>query len=106
MVLSRFRSAHGETGEEKFLVLRQDGSVRKYRQWFELLAAPLSKISEALLEGHFIKWLKPEIKAELKVLKPKGLEEIMEAAQRIQDKINMGQRYWAGPGRVQEEIKG
>lgn len=92
MALNRFRSAHGKTGEAKFLALRQEGSVREYRPWFELLAALLPKISKALLEGHFTNGLKPEIKAELRVLKPRGLEEIMEAVQPIEDKINMGQQ--------------
>ena len=41
---------------------------------------------EAVLEGHFINGLKSEIRAEIKVLRPLGLENIMEMAQRIEDR--------------------
>lgn len=98
LVLNRFRAFHGGTSEERFLALRQEGSVREYRQWFESLAAPLMEIPDGLLEGHFVNGLKAEVKAELRVLRPSGLEEIMKMAQRIDEKI-MGQRQWAGPVR-------
>lgn len=99
LVLNRFQAIHGGTSEERFLALRQEGSVREYRQWFESLAAPLTEIPDGLLEGHFINGLKAEVKAELRVLRPNGLEEIMEMAQRIDEKNMVGQRQWVGPGR-------
>lgn len=45
--------------EERFLALRQEGSVGEYRIAFETLAAPIENISEAMLEGHFINGLSP-----------------------------------------------
>lgn len=99
LVLNRFRATHGGTSEERFLALRQEGSVREYRQWFETLAAPLPEIPDGILEGHFINGLKAEVKAELRVIRPSGLEEIMEMAQRIDEKNGLGQGQWAGPVR-------
>ncbi|KAL2466824.1 Eukaryotic aspartyl protease family protein [Abeliophyllum distichum] len=42
--------------EEKFLALRQEGSVRDYQRWFETLASPLDEMPEAILEGKFYQW--------------------------------------------------
>lgn len=66
--------------EEQFLGLWQWGSVKDYRLCFETLAAPLKDMPEALLECHFINGLKADIRAEMRVLRPIGLEEMMDLA--------------------------
>ncbi|XP_052202680.1 uncharacterized protein LOC127808263 [Diospyros lotus] len=53
---------------------------------FETLVVPVLEVSEAFLKGHFINGLKPEIRAEIKVLQPRGLDRIMTMAQCIEDK--------------------
>ena len=53
---------------------------------FETLVVPVSEVSKAFLEGHFINGLKPEIRVEIKVLQPRGLDRIMSMAQCIEDK--------------------
>lgn len=83
---SRFWSTHEGTLEERFLVLKQWGSVREHRLCFETLASPLEGMPEALLEGQFINGLKPEIRAELRMLRPNGLDQLMEVAQRIEER--------------------
>lgn len=61
--------------------------MSEYRQQFELLSAPLDGVSDDVLEGNFVNRLKAETKAELCLLNPKGLEQIMELAQRIEEKM-------------------
>lgn len=58
----------------------------EYGEKFELLSGCLGGISEAVLEGNFIKGLKPEIRAVLCLLRSRGLGETMELAQMIEDK--------------------
>ena len=83
--------------EERLLALRQDESVREYRLLFETLVAPVDEASEAILEGLFVNGLKLEIRAEVRVLQPSGLTQIMEIAQRIGEKIHILQAQ-VGPG--------
>ena len=52
----------------------------EYRKKFELLSGRLRDISEAMLEGNFMKGLKPKIRAALRLLRPRGLGESMELA--------------------------
>lgn len=58
----------------------------EYRERFELLSGRLGEVSDAALEGNFIKGLKPKIQAALRLLRPRGLGETMELAQMIEDK--------------------
>ncbi|KAL2542639.1 Transposon Tf2-1 polyprotein [Abeliophyllum distichum] len=46
----------------------------------------LDDMPEAILEGNFMNRLRPEIRAEVHLMKPKGLGQIMEMALRIKDK--------------------
>ena len=58
----------------------------EYRERFELLSGRLGEVSKAVLEGNFMKGLKSEIRAALRLLRPRGLGESMELAQMIADK--------------------
>jgi len=73
-------------GGREIYSLRQRGTVGDYRQSFEALALPLENLPEAMLEGHFMNGLKPEIGAELRVLRPRCLEQMMDLAQRIEER--------------------
>lgn len=52
-----------------------------------------------VLESTFIKGLKPEVKAELRVMRPSGLGQIMELAQLIEDRdtVVKGVKQGSGP---------
>ena len=65
---------------EQFLVIKQNGLVAKYRRHFELLSALLNWLSVEVMESTFVKGLKPEVKAELRLMRPNGLAQIMELA--------------------------
>lgn len=86
MILERFRPTQEGSLCEKFLSLRQETTVRDYRRQFEILAAPLTELSEQVLESTFVKGLKPDIKAEIRLMKPEGLGRIMEVAQRVEER--------------------
>ena len=58
----------------------------EYRKKVELLSGRLGDISEAVLEGNFMKGPKPEIRAALRLLRPRGLGESTELAQMIENK--------------------
>jgi len=56
------------------------GAVKDYRLCFETLASLIEEMPEAMLEGHFINGLKPDIRTEIRVLWLVSLEQIMELA--------------------------
>ncbi|PKU75089.1 hypothetical protein MA16_Dca019458 [Dendrobium catenatum] len=57
----------------------------EYRERFELLSGRLRGISEAVLEKIFMKGVKPNIRAYLQLLRPRGLKETMELAKTTED---------------------
>ncbi|XP_024017591.1 uncharacterized protein LOC112090471 [Morus notabilis] len=85
-VLERFHSTQEGTLCEKFLSLHQETTVREYRRQFEMLAALLAEIPEQVLESAFVNGLKPEVRAEVRMMKPNGLGRIMEFTQRVEER--------------------
>ena len=71
---------------EQFFALTQERMVMEYREKFELLSRRLRGLPEAVLKGNFIKGLKPEIRASLRLLRPRELGKSMELTQMIEDK--------------------
>lgn len=63
---------------EKFLFKGQRDTAAEFRWEFEVLAAPLKEIPYEVLKSTFVNRLKPKIRAEIRVLGPKGLDQIME----------------------------
>ena len=74
LLRNHFRSTQEGTVEERYLALRQWGFDKDYRLCFRTLASPIEDMPKAKLEGHFINGLKPDIRAEIRVLRPTGLE--------------------------------
>ena len=60
-LLERFRATQGGDLHEQFFALTQERTVMEYREKFELLSRHLGGIPRAVLEGNFMKGLKPEI---------------------------------------------
>lgn len=88
-ILRQFRSVHGGSLYEQWLSTTQTTSVDEYRRKFIETAAPLEQLSENILLGHFINGLKEEIKAEVRLLHPVNLEQAMEIAVRVEDKMRV-----------------
>ena len=53
-LLMRFRPSQEGSLHEQFLAIKQMGSVTEYRRNFELLSAPLSGLSEEVMESTFV----------------------------------------------------
>lgn len=88
-MLHRFRPLQQGSLVERFLALRQEGSVRDYRTQFEILATPLEGVPDLVFIGKFISGLKIEIKAELRTTELTGLQAIMDYAQKIEAKNSL-----------------
>ena len=79
-LLERFRATQNGDLHEQLFALTQERTVMEYREKFELLSGRLWGIPEAVLEGNFMKGLKPKIRASLCLLRLRGLGESMELA--------------------------
>lgn len=65
--------------------------MREYRRRFETLASSLTELPEEVMECNFLNSLKPEKRADVQLLRPVGLEQIMEVAQRVEDRNSITQ---------------
>ncbi|CAH9054680.1 unnamed protein product [Cuscuta europaea] len=68
------------------LSLKQLGTVREFRDEFELVIAPQINVDMGILRGIFINGLKEEIKAELKLHNSNSLTEVMDKALLIESR--------------------
>lgn len=85
-VLRRFRSMSGGSLYEQWLVTNQTSTVTNYMRKFIITVTPLEGISEDMLLGLFLNGLKEEIKVEVWLLHPVGLEQAMELALRVEER--------------------
>ncbi|PKU73032.1 1-phosphatidylinositol-3-phosphate 5-kinase [Dendrobium catenatum] len=84
-LLEHFRADDGGDFYEQFFALTQEGTVADYRDKLEYLASRLDHISESVLEGNFMKGMKPEIRTAVRVFEPRNLGKAMELAQLVED---------------------
>ncbi|KAA0037088.1 ty3-gypsy retrotransposon protein [Cucumis melo var. makuwa] len=84
---NRSRSREHRTVCAKFLAVKQEGSVSEYLQRFEELSVPLPEIAEEVLEGTFTNGLDPIIRKEVFSMRAVGLEDMIEAAELAEEKI-------------------
>ena len=61
-------------------------TVAEYIRDFELMLASMTRLPNAVLESTFVMGLKPNIRVEVRVLKPVGLGQLMETAQLVEEK--------------------
>ncbi|GJZ70670.1 NB-ARC domains-containing protein [Tanacetum coccineum] len=66
-------SQEGSLYEQFLNISQQEGSTREYMALFEKMAAQFVGIQEEILEGTFIKGLKPELKTAVRTQQPKGV---------------------------------
>ena len=85
-LLGRFGSSQSGSLCERFLSIKQVGIVAEYKRDFEFMSASITGLPDEVLEGTFVKGLKPEIRAKVRVLKPIGLGPLMELAQLVEEK--------------------
>lgn len=97
-ILRQFRSASGGSLYEQWLSTTQETTVMEYRRRFIETAAPLDRVSEAMLLGQFINGLKDDIKAEVRLINPVSLDHAMEVAIRVEEKCRLvgGKKHSVG----------
>lgn len=95
-VIKRFNVALHQNPYESLLDLKQSGSIKTYRNEFELLAVPLHIADQEYLQGIFISGLKKNIQAELKMHQVASLQELMNLAQFVEEK---NEANWEEQGR-------
>ncbi|GKB69649.1 ankyrin repeat-containing protein, partial [Tanacetum coccineum] len=84
-LLDRFQQSQESSLYEQFLAITQDGSAREYVALFEKLAGQLVGVPETILEGTFIKGLKQDLQAVVRVLNPEGLSHAMKLVVSIEE---------------------
>lgn len=92
-IIRRFEPSILQNPSESLPSLKQMGTVEEYREQFELYAGPLVWAEREHLKAIFLNGLKDVVKAELKLHPVNSLPEMMDYAQRIDEKnflINKG----------------
>ncbi|KAI5412334.1 hypothetical protein KIW84_057130 [Lathyrus oleraceus] len=69
--------------------LKQTGTVEEYREQFEMCTGPLKCTEPSYLKGIFLNGLKDIIREELKLHPVETLSELMDYAQRVDEKNNL-----------------
>ncbi|GJX00863.1 ankyrin repeat-containing protein [Tanacetum coccineum] len=95
-LLDRFQQSQEGSLYEQFLAITQDGSAREYVALFEKLAGQLVGVPETILEGTFIKGLKQDLRAAVRVLNPEGLSHAMKLAVSIEENKLFGSASQGG----------
>ncbi|CAH9137548.1 unnamed protein product, partial [Cuscuta epithymum] len=85
-LLERFEPGLEQDPYGPLLNVKQTGSVMDYRDEFELVAGPLKNTDVQFLKGIFMKGLKAEVRAELKLNPVSTLTEIMNKASRVEER--------------------
>lgn len=88
-LLRQFRTINGGSLYEQWLSTHQTSTVQEYRRKFIETAAPLERVTEEMLMGQFLNGLKEEIKTEVRLLNPICLEQAMEQAVRVEEKLQV-----------------
>ncbi|KAL0556619.1 hypothetical protein IC582_005133 [Cucumis melo] len=85
-LLVRFRSSKDGTICGKFLRIKQESTAQEYRNLFDKMVAPLPDLQERVVEDTFMNGLLPWIRPEVAFCRSKGLAEMMEVAQLVENK--------------------
>ena len=79
LLLERFRTLQEGTLLDQLFALHQSSYVRKFHRHFE-------EVADAVLESAFVNGLREDLRVELRLWSPMGLQQIMRIAQQIEDK--------------------
>ncbi|XP_031271166.1 uncharacterized protein LOC116129586 [Pistacia vera] len=99
-LLQRFNGSQELNPYESLMAMKQTGSVVDFRRQFEAVAALLVGEKEEILQAAFINGLKTEIRAEVRLAQPNSLIQIIELAQRIEEKNQALEEAQVGVNRV------
>lgn len=89
-ILQEFQSANEGSLHEQWMSLTQTTTVKEYRRKYIQLTGPLEDVTKNVMMGRFMSELKEEVKVELRVLNPYNLDQAMDMAVRIEEKLRVG----------------
>ena len=69
--------------------INQEGSVREFRELFEMYSRPLKIFERSYLLGLFLNGLKDEVRAELKLHSFHTLDQLMNLAEMVESRNSM-----------------
>lgn len=82
------------TVQEQFLDIKQIGSVREYVDKVKSFAGQLNDIPESVQESNFIKGLKEEVWAAVRIAEPDSLSQAIRMAIKIdENKVGVDQKF-------------
>lgn len=90
MIRRKFRSTSMGSLHEQWLAHQQTGNVGDYRRKFIELLAPLDRVPEEIAKGQFLNGLKEEVRVEVRLLGPTNLDNAMDLALMVEDKLRIG----------------
>ena len=99
VVIQRFQPSMNQSPYELLLNLKHEGTVEEYWEKFELYAGPLRGTEPEYLKGIFLNGLKEVVRAELKLHPVNTLPELMDYAQRIDEKNSLMEKGNVGGNR-------
>ncbi|KAH1265539.1 hypothetical protein GmHk_01G001225 [Glycine max] len=99
VVIQWFQPSMNQSPYELLLSLKHEGTVEEYREKFELYAGPLRGTKPEYLKGIFFNGLKEVVRAELKLHPVNTLPELMDYAQRIEEKNSLIEKGNVGGNR-------
>ncbi|KAA0065906.1 transposon Tf2-1 polyprotein isoform X1 [Cucumis melo var. makuwa] len=89
-MLTRFQTIRDGTLVGRFLTIKQETTVEEYRNRFDKYLAPVAFLQTVVLEETFMNGLSPWLKAEVEVLEPRGLVQMMKLALKIEKRESVG----------------
>lgn len=66
----------------------------EYREKFKLLSAPLRDVPDEMLVGAFLSGLQEEIRADVRLMHPRGLRELMDFTGQVEDRNRVKERIF------------
>ncbi|KAG5596542.1 hypothetical protein H5410_037774 [Solanum commersonii] len=91
-LLNRFHHSQKINQYDVLIGLKQVSTVTVFREEFEKVSASMKEASDGMLSGVFLNGLKEEIRAEVMLLQAQTLREIMEMAQKVEDRNSVLQQ--------------
>lgn len=118
-LITRFHPSLSGDQYEKLMVLKQSTTVAEYREQFEAISVTISGAEDDVLIRAFKNGLKEEVRAELRLQKGLTMFELMEMAQRVEERNTIVDRireskwvkgirtfsHWAGSKPAQSYTK-
>ena len=99
LLLRHFRDSHEGSLYDQFLTIRQEGTVSEYKKQFIKLLAPLRAVDPEVQLSTFMKGLLPSLKAELRIHRPRNVDEAMEIVQDIEEKNKAARQRYSSSSR-------